>query len=494
MDKITDVFIIGGGINGSGIAADAAGRGLSVVLSEQNDLGSGTSSASTKLVHGGLRYLEHYKFKLVRKALQEREILLKKAPHIIKPIRFLLPHNGMRPGWFIRLGLFIYDHLGGRKILPPTKTRSLKKGIFSGILEKNYHKAFEYSDCWVDDSRLVILNACSARDSGAEVLSRHKCISAIRKNGTWEIILENTASGTKRALKAKVLINAAGPWLDKVISNVLNEHKPPLVRLVKGSHIIVNKLYNHDRSYVFQGSNGRIIFAIPYQKNFTLIGTTDQDFQGDLSNVHIDGTEVEYLCNVSNEYFKLKISTKDIISKYAGVRPLYDDGASTAQEATRDFVLKYDKDNLFLNIIGGKITTYRVLAEQTLNYLTDIFPNMKNDWTKDSPLPGGNFNFNDFDVTQNKLVSEYPFLEETLLHRYFENYGTLSWVLLKNINSIYDLGKDFGHGLYEKEVEYLYLHEWAKCAEDILWRRTKLGLHMNDQQVEAIDNWFTEKM
>ncbi|MBT5383578.1 MAG: glycerol-3-phosphate dehydrogenase, partial [Kordiimonadaceae bacterium] len=269
MAEIQDIFIIGGGINGTGIAADAAGRGLSVILCEQNDLSSGTSSASTKLVHGGLRYLEHYKFKLVRKALREREILLKKAPHIIKPIRFLLPHNGMRPEWFVRLGLFIYDHLGGRKILPPTKTRSLKKGIYAGILEKTYHKAFEYSDCWVDDSRLVILNACSARDSGAEILPKHKCISAIRKNGSWEIILKNRSSGENRTLKAKVLINAAGPWLDKVISNVLDQHKPSLVRLVKGSHIIVNKLYNHDRSYVFQGNKGRIIFAIPYQENFT---------------------------------------------------------------------------------------------------------------------------------------------------------------------------------------------------------------------------------
>tara|TARA_B110000908_G_scaffold7300_1_gene9105 strand:+ start:23031 stop:24527 length:1497 start_codon:yes stop_codon:yes gene_type:complete len=493
MAEIQDIFIIGGGINGTGIAADAAGRGLSVILCEQNDLGSGTSSASTKLVHGGLRYLEHYKFKLVRKALREREILLKKAPHIIKPIRFLLPHNGMRPEWFVRLGLFIYDHLGGRKILPPTKTRSLKKGLYAGILEKTYHKAFEYSDCWVDDSRLVILNACSARDSGAEILPKHKCISAIRKNGSWEIILKNRSSGENRTLKAKVLINAAGPWLDKVISNVLDQHKPSLVRLVKGSHIIVNKLYNHDRSYVFQGNKGRIIFAIPYQENFTLIGTTDQDFKGDLSNVHIDNSEVEYLCNVSNEYFKNKISTKDVIGQYAGVRPLYDDGASTAQEATRDFVLKYDKDNLFLNIIGGKITTYRVLAEKTLNHLTDIFPKMKNNWTVDSTLPGGNFSFDDFDFNLNKLSNDYPFINESLLRRYFENYGTLSWVLLNNINSIGDLGKDFGHGLYEKEVEYLFINEWAKCAEDILWRRTKLGLHMNTQQIENIDGWFTEK-
>ena len=462
MAEIQDIFIIGGGINGTGIAADAAGRGLSVILCEQNDLGSGTSSASTKLVHGGLRYLEHYKFKLVRKALREREILLKKAPHIIKPIRFLLPHNGMRPEWFVRLGLFIYDHLGGRKILPPTKTRSLKKGLYAGILEKTYHKAFEYSDCWVDDSRLVILNACSARDSGAEILPKHKCISAIRKNGSWEVILKNRSSGENRTLKAKVLINAAGPWLDKVISNVLDQHKPSLVRLVKGSHIIVNKLYNHDRSYVFQGNKGRIIFAIPYQENFTLIGTTDQDFKGDLSNVHIDNSEVEYLCNVSNEYFKNKISTKDVIGQYAGVRPLYDDGASTAQEATRDFVLKYDKDNLFLNIIGGKITTYRVLAEKTLNHLTDIFPKMKNNWTVDSTLPGGNFSFDDFDFNLNKLSNDYPFINVSLLRRYFENYGTLSWVLLNNINSIGDLGKDFGHGLYEKEVEYLFINEWAK--------------------------------
>lgn len=493
MDEITDIFIIGGGINGVGIAADAAGRGLSVVLAEQNDLASGTSSASTKLIHGGLRYLEHYEFMLVRKALIEREVLLKKAPHIIKPIRFLLPQKGLRPAWFIRLGLFIYDHLGGRKILPPTKTVSLKKGEYSGILAPGYRKAFEYSDCWVDDARLVILNARAARDNGADIVTGHKCIKAVREQDCWNITLENKQNGAQRSLKAKALVNAAGPWVDDIISNVLGKLDRPLVRLVKGSHIIVRKLYDHDRSYVFQGDKGRIIFAIPYQDDFTLIGTTDQDFQGDLSNVQIDDSEIEYLCTVSNEYFKSDISPQDVISHYAGVRPLYDDGASKAQEATRDFVLKFDKDSCLLNIIGGKITTYRVLAEHSLAQLADCFPDMKDDWTQNSALPGGDFSFDEFDFYVDKICRDYPFLDEGLLIRYFEAYGTLCSQLLENVNAKTDMGQYFGHGLYEKEVQYLCDQEWATCADDILWRRSKLGLHMNQNQRGALIHWFSLK-
>ncbi len=493
MNDITDIFIIGGGINGVGIAADASGRGLSVILAEQNDLASGTSSASTKLIHGGLRYLEHYEFMLVRKALIEREVLLKKAPHIIKPIRFLLPQKGLRPAWFIRLGLFIYDHLGGRKILPATKTVSLKKGEYSGILEPGYRKAFEYSDCWVDDARLVVLNARAARDNGADILTRHRCIEAVRKGGLWSITLESTASGEQRSLKAKVLVNAAGPWVDDIISNVLEKPDRPLVRLVKGSHIIVRKLYNHDRSYVFQGDKGRIIFAIPYQNDFTLIGTTDQDFKGDLSNVQIDDSEIKYLCTVSNEYFKNDISPQDVISHYAGVRPLYDDGASKAQEATRDFVLKFDENSCLLNIIGGKITTYRVLSEQALAHLSACFPKMKGDWTQTSALPGGDFSFDEFDFYVDKICRDYPFLDEGMLERYFGAYGTLCWQLLENVNSKADMGQYFGHGLYEKEVQYLCDLEWATCADDILWRRSKLGLQMNQDERGKLIHWFSLK-
>jgi glycerol-3-phosphate dehydrogenase len=493
LGQVSDIFIIGGGINGVGIAADAAGRGLSVTLVEQNDLASGTSSASTKLIHGGLRYLEYYEFLLVRKALSEREVLLNAAPHIIRPLRFLLPQIGLRPAWLIRLGLFIYDHLGGRKILPATNTTKLNKSPYKDILKDHYKKAFVYSDCWVDDARLVVLNACVARDKGAEILCRHKCVSAVRADGIWRIDVTDTQTDTHKTFQAKVLINAAGPWVGDVIKNVIKKPDEKLVRLVKGSHIIVRKIFEHNKAYLFQGNKGRVIFAIPYENDYTLIGTTDQDYDGNLEDVTISEMEIDYLCDVANEYFKRAISPDDVISHYAGVRPLYNDGASDAKEATRDFVLKLDETQALLNIIGGKITTYRILAEQSMAKIRDYFPNMKGKWTASSPLPGGNFNISEYEFYLYKLASEYPFLKDDVIDRYFASYGTKAWDVLKDCENKSDMGQHFGHGLYETEVKYLIENEWAMTAEDILWRRTKLGLHMNKDQKGALIHWFSVK-
>ncbi len=494
MSDIADIFIIGGGINGVGIAADAAGRGLSVVLAEQGDLGGGTSSASTKLIHGGLRYLEHYEFLLVRKALHEREVLLNVAPHIIRPLRFLLPyHKGLRPAWLIRLGLFIYDHLGGRKLLPATSKVDLRTGEYPGILKSEFELAFEYSDCWVDDARLVVLNACVARDKGAIILPRHKCVKASRSADCWHVGIRDMNNGDYKTVKAKILINASGPWIDEVIEETLDVTTRKLIRLVKGSHIIVRKLYDHDRAYIFQGGDGRVIFAIPYEDDFTLIGTTDKDFQGDLLNVTISQDEINYLCEMASEYFKAEINPEQVIHHYAGVRPLYDDGASAAQEATRNFVLRLNEQKTLLNIIGGKITTYRVLAEKALAKLKKLFPGMAAEWTSENPLPGGNFRFSEFEYYQNKLGRDYPFLEKSVLHRLFRSYGTKAWEMLGDVDNLEGMGQDFGAGLYEKEVLYLMDEEWAMTAEDILWRRTKMGLHMNQDQQGAFIHWLANR-
>jgi glycerol-3-phosphate dehydrogenase len=498
LNEITDIFIIGGGINGCGVAADAAGRGLSVVLCEQNDLASGTSSASTKLIHGGLRYLEYYEFSLVHKALKEREVLLQKAPHIIKPLKFLLPHDrGVRPPWLIRLGLFLYDHIGGRKILESTKTVDLTTPNYAGILQDSYIKAFEYSDCWVDDARLVVLNAMAARDHGAEIYTRHKCTKAVRIDNVWNITVKNTRNGEERLFRAKVLINAAGPWVADVIKNTLHQDDHHLLRLVKGSHIIVHKLFDHDKAYIFQGAGGRIVFAIPYEDQFTLIGTTDVDYQGALSDVTISKDEIAYLCKVVDEYFKRPVKPEDVVSHYSGVRPLFNDGASDAKEATRDFVLKLDKgeggnEAPLLNIIGGKITTYRVLAEQVLAKIEPFLTPMKDVWTTKSKLPGGDFDFQDYQQTQSKLQNDFPFLMPSQVKRLMRSYGLCAWKILGNSKNVNDLGIYFGADLYEREVAYLIEYEWAETAEDILRRRSKLGLHLDAKQIDQLTVWLNK--
>ncbi len=477
-----DLAVIGGGINGVGIARDAAGRGLRVLLVEQNDLASGTSSASTKLIHGGLRYLEHYAFKLVHEALAEREVLLKLAPHIIRPMRFVLPQMpGMRSVFKLRLGLFIYDHLGGRKILPPTRTLDLTHHPVGQPLKRAFRFGFEYSDCWVDDARLVVLNALGASERGASIRTRTKCVRAERDD-LWRLVLN--ARGRRESVTARVLVNAGGPWVGDVAETVLRQQGPFRVRLVKGSHIVVPKLFEHDRAYIFQNDDGRIVFAIPYEHDFTLIGTTDEDFRGDLASVAPSAHEVMYLCQSVRDYFRQKITPEDVVFAYAGVRSLYDQGEGRPEDATRDYHLELAegfREAPLLTVYGGKITTYRKLAEAAMRKL-DHFFKLGPAWTAYEPLPGGDFPFNGVDAQIADARRAWPFLPEDLAMRLVRAYGTRIGSIIGAAKSMADLGTNFGAGLTEAEVRYLMQHEWAHDAEDVLRRRTKLGLHLSPEQ------------
>ena len=491
-----DIFIIGGGINGCGIARDAAGRGFSVCLAEMNDLASATSSGSTKLIHGGLRYLEHYEFRLVREALKEREVLWAMAPHIIRPLRFVLPHHkGLRPAWLLRLGLFLYDHLGGRRLLPGTRAVDLRRDEVGAPLKPDFTKAFEYSDCWVDDARLVVLNARDAADRGAEILTRTKVISAKRESGLWTVTTES-GDGARRVHQARVLVNAAGPWVDAVLAEGLGRPDGASIRLVRGSHVILPRLYDHDRCYIFQNADGRIIFAIPYEEDFTLVGTTDRDHGDDPGDVRISREETEYLCSAASAYFTRPISPDDVVWSYSAVRPLYNDGASKAQEATRDYVLKVERGDggaALLNIFGGKITTYRRLAEAALGRIQEVLGRRGEAWTGGAPLPGGDFGPEEFEVQLAGLRDGFPFLEARHARRLVRLYGTQARSLLGDARSIGDLGAHFGADLYERELIHLTEREWAVGAEDVLWRRTKLGLRFSDQQVSALDRWLRDR-
>ncbi|WP_417795102.1 glycerol-3-phosphate dehydrogenase [Terasakiella pusilla] len=494
-DRMYDLFVIGGGINGCGIARDAVGRGLSVYLCEKDDLAQGTSSASTKLIHGGLRYLEHYEFRLVRESLIEREVLLRNAPHIIWPLRFVLPHKkDMRPAWLLRLGLFLYDHLGGRKLLPATSNVDLRTAEAGEPLLDVYKKGFEYSDCWVDDARFVVLNALDAQRLGAKIETRHKCLSAVRTGDHWTLRVEHQKDGTVKEVKAKALINASGPWVQDVIEECGLKFSNDGIRLVRGSHIIVPKLYDHDKCYIFQNADGRIFFSIPYEQDFTLIGTTDQDHKGDVNGVEISREEIEYLCHSAEQYLKKKITPKDVVWSYSGVRPLYDDGASAAQEATRDYVLKVHGDAQtapVLNIFGGKITTYRKLSEAVLEKMRPFFPKMGGSWTATTILPGGDFEVTEVKAKIAKLCEDYRYLDTAWAQRLLRLYGTRAWTMLAQSVTKEDLGEDFGATLSEAEVRFLINEEWAASAEDILWRRTKLGLHMTAQQKENLEKAVT---
>jgi glycerol-3-phosphate dehydrogenase len=489
-----DLAIVGGGINGCGIARDAAGRGLSVALFEQGDLGGATSSASTKLIHGGLRYLEFYEFRLVREALVEREVLLKSAPHIIWPLRFILPHHeGLRPWPVIRLGLFFYDHLGGRHILPPTRSLDLSKDPAGRKLKPIYRRAFEYSDCWVEDSRLVVLTARDAADRGAEIRTRTKCIAASRSDSRWQLTFEDCHNGVGSQATALCLVNAGGPWASDVISEVANLDLPARIRMVKGSHIVVDRVFDHDRAYIFQNSDGRICFAIPYETDYTLIGTTDEDFEGDPASAEISDGETEYLLGAVSEYLQEPITRNSIRWSYSGVRPLYDDGATRAQEATRDYVLALDAPPgaaPLLSVFGGKITTFRRLAEQALEQLSHTFPHMRASWTRGVTLPGGDLKVGSFDVWAGNMASQYAFLDPQLVHRLCRAYGTRVPILLSGVSTPSDLGRDFGAGLSQREVDYLIANEWAETADDVLWRRSKLGLRVNAEQSAALDDFM----
>ena len=497
MEDSYDICIIGGGINGCGIARDAAGRGYSVLLAEMNDLGSGTSSWSTKLIHGGLRYLEHYEFRLVREALMERETLWQMAPHIIWPLRFVLPHHaGMRPAWLLRLGLFLYDHLGGRKLLPATRVLNLHKDEAGNPLKPAFAKAFEYSDCWVNDARLVVLNAGDARDRGADILTRTRVVSAIRDNGAWRIGLQDTSSKQTRHITARILVNAGGPWIDRILSDALQQADTHNVRLVQGSHIVIKRKYGHDRAYLFQNADERIFFAIPYEQDYTLIGTTDQDYHGNPCDVHITDSEIDYLCRGASQYFREPVTRDDIVWTYSGVRPLFDDGASKAQEATRDYVLRTNgtgTEARLINIFGGKITTYRRLAESVLELIADAVGGKGEPWTAHSTLPGGDFPQDGFPALLRDVRSRHPYLEEAQALRMTRAYGTRIWTLLDGSASLGNLGPDFGAGLTGREVDYLMAHEWAKTADDILWRRSKLGITFNKAQVRALEDWMSAR-
>jgi glycerol-3-phosphate dehydrogenase len=491
---IHDIFIVGGGINGCGIARDAAGRGYSVYLAEMNDLASGTSSGSTKLIHGGLRYLEFYEFRLVRESLMEREVLWRMAPHIIWPLRFVLPYaDGLRPAWLLRLGLFVYDHIGGRKLLPATRTLDMRRDAAAKPLKPLFAKAFEYSDCWVNDARLVVLNARDAADRGATIRTRARVVSARREGDHWQIRVEDVWSGDVEEVRARLIVNAAGPWVDRVLSGAMGQNDVHNVRLVKGSHIVVPRKFDDLRAFFFQNRDGRIIFAIPYEDDFTLIGTTDQDFDGDPGATAISDAEIAYLCDAASEYFAKPVRRDDIVWTYAAVRPLYDDGATKAQEATRDYVLKADERTgaPLVNIFGGKITTYRRLAESMLDKIEGLIGAKGKPWTAGATLPGGDFAPDGFESEVSRLKGSYPFVDLKLARRLVRLYGSKARVLLALAKSEADLGRRFGADLYEAEIRYLMAHEWAATADDVLWRRTKRGLRLTREEAAELDKYMT---
>ena len=491
---ILDIFVIGGGINGCGIARDAAGRGYSVHLAEMNDLASGTSSGSTKLIHGGLRYLEHYEFRLVRESLMEREIIWKNAPHIVWPLRFVLPHHkGLRPAWLLRLGLFLYDHLGGRKLLPKTRTLDMTRDPAGKPLKKLFSRAFEYSDCWVNDARFVVLNARDAADRGAVIETRSRVVSARRENGAWTVGVLDTRTQRTRTVRARLLVNAAGPWVDDVLSGAAGQNEVHNVRLVQGSHIVIARKFDDPRAYFFQNADGRIIFAIPYEDDFTLIGTTDRDFDGDPGAVRISDQEIDYLCAAASEYFAEPVKRSDIVWTYAAVRPLYDDGASKAQEATRDYVLKVEggeDEPRLVNVFGGKITTYRRLSEHVMEKVEGVLGAKGARWTAGAALPGGEFEATGFDAEVARLRADYGFLDERHARRLVRLYGTRARRILGQAKAPSDLGRNFGADLYEAEVRYLIEHEWALTAEDVLWRRTKRGLRLSEEEAAGLEEFM----
>ena len=510
-----DLLVIGGGINGCGIARDAAGRGLRVLLAEKGDLAGATSSASTKLFHGGLRYLEYFEFRLVREALIEREVLLRAMPHISWPMRFVLPWHrdmrfegdtptskllglvmpwmrGRRPAWLIRLGLFLYDHLGGRKILPGTATVSLRGTPEGAPLQDRFATAYEYSDCWVEDSRLVVLNARDAAARGAKILTHAEVVSAEVEDGQWRVTLR-TEDGP-RIERARMLVNAAGPWVGAVIHGRLRLNSHEKVRLVRGSHIVTRRLYDHDKCYFFQGTDGRIIFAIPYEQDFTLIGTTDAEHDDpDRAPVYTEA-ERDYLCRFASEYFARPVTPEDIVWTYSGVRPLYDDGASSATAATRDYTLKIDRSAgaPVLNVFGGKITTYRRLAEAAVEKIAAVLPVTGGRWTAGAALPGGDFAVDGAPALVAGLRADFPFLTEFWARRLVRAYGTEARAILGTATTQADLGRDFGATLTEAELRWLMRHEYARTAEDVLWRRSKLGLRLDADQARAVGDWMRQ--
>ena len=504
-----DVLVVGGGINGAGIARDAAGRGLSVVLCEKDDLAAHTSSASTKLIHGGLRYLEYYEFGLVRKALIEREVLLRSAPHIMWPLRFVMPHaQGQRPAWLIRAGLFLYDMLAKREILPGSQGIDLARHAAGKPLKPQFKRGFVYSDGWVDDARLVVLNAIDAADKGATILTQTRC-TALRRDGAgadacWEATLLQ-ADGRELSVRARSVVNAAGPWTAEFLQQAAPAATRRHLRLIKGSHIVVKRLFEHDHAYIFQHPDGRIVFAIPYEHDFTLIGTTDLDYHGDTGKVEIDDEEVRYLCELSSYYFSKPIVPADVVWTYAGVRPLVEDAAADAKAVTRDYRFELDQEGApLLSVFGGKITTFRKLAEEALDLLEPLLVpepgKRRRAWTEQACLPGGdvygavpqNRAVREFGQFVQALQREYAWLPAALVARYARAYGTRIHVLLEGRADVAAMGEEIAAGLYAAEVDYVRRHEWAVSAADILWRRSKLGLHLPRETADTLDAWLLQ--
>jgi len=494
--EVFDTCIVGGGINGAGIARDLAGRGARVLLCEKDDLAAHTSSSSTKLIHGGLRYLEYREFSLVRKALAEREVLLKSAPHIMWPLRFVMPHDpSMRAVWLIRIGLFLYDHLARREVLPASRTVDLRTHPAGKPLKAAFTKGFVYSDGWVDDARLVVLNAVDAAARGATVLTRTRCIDARRSPTHWRVRLASAAGG-EREIHARSLVNAAGPWAAQFLGEQVHQADHRSLRLVKGSHIVVPKLFDHDHAYIFQNPDKRIIFAIPYETDFTLIGTTDVEQHGPIGEAHIDAAETAYLCEQASRYFERPVLPSHVVWSYSGVRPLLEDEAGDPSAVTRDYSLDLDTAEApLLTVWGGKITTFRKLAEEAADLLGSTVPSTRGAWTHDAPLPGGDLSAwigaperpdTDFARFVKAVAARYPQLPAPLLHRLARAYGSRIDLLLAG-----PLGAEVAPGLHEAELAYLHEHEWARSADDVLWRRSKLGLHLTETQRGAVAAWCT---
>jgi glycerol-3-phosphate dehydrogenase len=487
--NISDLIVIGGGINGTGIALDAAGRGLSVLLCEQGDLASATSSNSSKLIHGGLRYLEHYDFRLVRESLAEREVLLHKAPHLIKPMRFCIPHRPhLRPAWMIRIGLFLYDNLSKRVTLK--SSRGIKFGTNSSLLP-HIKRGFEYSDGWVDDSRLVVLNAVAAKQKGADIRTQTRCINIKRVNSLWLITLENVHTGDTEQVRARALVNAAGPWVSSLYKDTMQKKAPKQVRLIKGSHIVVPRIHTEEEAYLLQNKDGRVVFLIPFEDKFTLIGTTDIEYKGDPSDVVISQSEIDYILGISNEHFKHQLTAADVCWAFSGVRPLLDDESDSPQAVTRDYTFEVEAPAgmaPILSVFGGKLTTYRKLSELAVNDLVKYFAHAGPTWTLHSTLPGGDFK--DQATLRAQLNSNYPWLPIELCARYVRSYGTLIYPILRDAKVLADLGQHFGAGLYALEIDYLVAHEWACNVDDILWRRSKLGLLLSATQKSEVEKYL----
>ncbi|MDH5722054.1 MAG: glycerol-3-phosphate dehydrogenase [Alphaproteobacteria bacterium] len=495
-----DLCVIGGGINGAGIARDAAGRGLSVLLVEADDLAGATSSASTKLIHGGLRYLEMYEFGMVREALKERETLYYAAPHLIRHQKLLLPHDpSQRPLWLIRLGLFFYDYLGGRKSVPSSGLIEFKGK--SNHLKTEYKDGFTYYDCWGDDSRLVVMNAVDAAIHGARIMTRTKCEGMTSENGIWHMTLRDTNYDTVQDVTARMVVNATGPWVRKFLDNTgLSSDDPniPNVRLVKGSHLIFPKLYEGDNAYILQQPDKRIVFVIPYEGHYTLIGTTEEAYEGDPKDCMISKSESAYLCEAHNRFFKTQIKPDEAIFSYSGVRPLFDDGSSDARCVTRGYrIYRHDRyDALLLSVFGGKLTTYRALSEAVVNKLMKSTGRYVPAWTAHKPLAGGEFSDRrlnpetSFKAFKDRQAQKYPFLPEEVLERYIRAYGTRMEYILKNARSLDDLGKNYGDQVFEAEINYLKYYEWAQSVDDAVWRRSKLGVHISDETYQALQSCF----